>query len=138
MTQIELIDNQKRLFENCQQIMVQKNNDYTGSSDALSNFKEINKRGVNPIDSFITVLDHKFQRLANLTKDSKQAENESTNDTILDLINYLVLFDSYLKDTNSNINSTLDDIKAEIRYYYSIDQSPPEQLTKTYFKLLYG
>jgi len=71
-------------------ILFKKGNDYA-NEDRLSNFKDSAKIiGISPSKLALSMIAIKTSRLANLI-DSLDIQNESINDSILDLTNYSIL-----------------------------------------------
>lgn len=95
----------QRLHENQLTILRKKRSDYSNDTDILKNFKEVSEicRLLN-IDSrtqygthlFYIVL--KLQRLCNLLSTGKEVMNESIEDNLLDMINYIFLLQCGIKD----------------------------------------
>ncbi len=86
MTRQEFLRLSKRLFQACYIILERKNNDYSKPSDPLSNFRY---RGVEQIMSRTY---EKFSRLDQLLLGGKEAEvDESVLDTLMDMVNYLII-----------------------------------------------
>ena len=81
-------------FKNCLETMDKKNQDYAGGGgDALKNFKAVEFLSVTSSEiGVITRLTDKFIRVCNLINGKDPAvKEEAVEDTIDDMINYLVL-----------------------------------------------
>jgi hypothetical protein len=104
--QLELI---KKINEKGIELLKSKGHDYAGE-DILKNFKEMNTMcnllsvdvsKIEGIHMFYVLL--KIQRLCNLLFSGKEAKNESIQDTLIDLRNYVDLLNCTLTE-KSNIN----------------------------------
>ena len=85
-------------YQKCLEIMTAKNHDYSYGDDALSNFKVVKQYDIPVEHGFITRLSDKFKRISNILKRKATVVDETTEDTILDMINYLMLLLAYLND----------------------------------------
>jgi len=78
-----------------------KNDDYANDSNPFLNFdqcSEILEWFSNPRDlAFIWPIANKLSRLANLLNSSKQPNNESIEDSLLDIATYVLLWKADLK-----------------------------------------
>lgn len=87
------------LFDRCVTLLKSKSNDYADGSDAFTNFKTAAQiAGISPHQTLLTLLGMKLSRLTQLIGKGKQAQHESVEDTLLDLINYIVLLRGMLKE----------------------------------------
>ncbi len=71
-----------------------KNQDYATGADAFSNFREIEAAGISAEDGILTRMSDKWSRLKNLKKKGEAAtavQDESFDDTLLDLANYALI-----------------------------------------------
>ncbi len=104
--QISLIEsiNQKGI-----ELMKSKGHDYAGDVDVLKNFKqmhqlcsilEIDLSRIEGVHMFYILL--KIQRLCNLVFSNKQAKNESVDDTLIDLRNYVDLLNCTLNENKED------------------------------------
>jgi hypothetical protein len=97
-----LIIDMKETFTKCLDLVIRKNNDYSGVKNADNDpFKNIrgaefvgvpNERGI-----LVRMMD-KMGRISSLLTQDAQVKEESINDTLDDLINYSVILKSYLKN----------------------------------------
>lgn len=83
-------------YETClaaRELMKQKNHDHTdGSDDPFANFRAARARGVEPKLGLLIRVDDKLSRLTTfINKGTLRVENESANDAIIDVINYMIL-----------------------------------------------
>lgn len=74
----------KQIFDDCLQIMDAKGRDYSGTTNAMSNFEDFGYKGI------VVRIGDKYHRLKNLTK-SEAAVDESIEDTLKDLLSYSAL-----------------------------------------------
>ena len=92
MTQDEFLKNIKEVFERCYSVVEKKNRDYSGK-DALANIFKCEDMGVCDAEIGILVrCSDKFSRIANILKSKEYfVKEETVEDTIIDLINYLAI-----------------------------------------------
>ena len=77
-----------------------KNNDYAGpGTDPFANFTRVEALGICSTEQgFLTRMTDKLSRLSSFVQGGKLlVEDESTEDTLLDLANYCILMAGYLK-----------------------------------------
>lgn len=90
----QLIELANEMHDKESATLIGKNYDYA-NTDALSNFKVVaSNMGVNPEMVALTLINVKVTRLNNLIMESKQGKNESIEDTIMDMRNYLTLLNA--------------------------------------------
>lgn len=109
--------------ESCTKRMVEitrkKNSDYTGSGD--DPFKNFRKRGTF---GFLVRMDDKLARLESfLEKGSYEVQDESFEDTCLDLANYAILLCGYVKQTR--LKSAISEAEIMVA-----QKMPPGSLTE--------
>jgi hypothetical protein len=98
MTQKEQIQRFDNLVEKLRQTLSSKGKDYA-SEDVLSNFKESAERiGQKPYEQCLSMISQKVSRLSNLFKQDRKPNNESIQDSILDLIGYSFLLDALVEE----------------------------------------
>jgi len=89
------------LLEQMKAIHVKKNADYASESSPFSNFKRaaiISDWFTDPVDKvFATLIGVKLARLAELLQFGRISNNESTDDSFLDVTTYMALWASYRK-----------------------------------------
>jgi hypothetical protein len=94
------------LLAKMQEIHDKKSHDYAKDSDPLSNFKfsaDTVKHFNNPIDQvFAGIIAIKLSRLSELLN-GKEAKNESTTDTFIDLANYTILWAAYYLENQDKV-----------------------------------
>lgn len=93
------------LHEEEGKVLLSKGNDYASVGDVLKNFKEvsticdmlgIDSRNLYGTHMFYIIL--KIQRICNLLFSNKKPSNESVEDTLLDLRNYIFLLQCSIKE----------------------------------------
>jgi len=102
MTKQELLENHKKLCEIARSLMEKKNADYAGRSgtEPFANFTRVEAMGICSTERGMLVrITDKMSRLSSFLESGKlEVANESFEDTIVDVINYMILLHSYLKD----------------------------------------
>ena len=80
-------------------IMSAKNDDYTGSGDIFANFTRSESMGICRTEAGMLVrMTDKISRLSSFVeKGFFEVDDERLEDTLLDLINYCVLFGAYVQ-----------------------------------------
>ena len=107
MTIGELLNEWEALQAGKKEILSSKNNDYASSQDAFSNFKFISLVSGIPVEkTFLQFIAVKLARLMELMNKDKEVKNESIDDTLIDMANYVELLYLYRKDYAKNANST--------------------------------
>lgn len=107
------IETQEKQFaeitERMKEIIISKGNDYA-NKDRLSNFKLAGQiTGLTPELNCLSLIATKVARLGVLLNTDKQPNNESIQDSILDLANYSLLLSMILKDKECPTKSILQD-----------------------------
>ena len=103
-----LISVAQETFENCTDLLIRKNSDYSKDADVHSNFTELAglctffdidvRTPVGCLQFFILMKTH---RQFKLIRDGKTPSNESLLDTSVDKINYEILLNALLSERNS-------------------------------------
>lgn len=87
----------KEFFDKCLSTLTKKANDYAKDTDVFSNFKKIALVCDVPTEkTFLMFLTVKIARIVELL--DKEAKNESTEDSLMDLANYSCLMSMFLKE----------------------------------------
>lgn len=104
MTQEQQVKHFEELTSKMKEILFKKGNDYA-NTDRLSNFKLAgNICGMSPQLNCLNLIATKVARLGVLLQaDSGTPNNESINDSILDLANYAVLLDMIMSEVSNKI-----------------------------------
>lgn len=79
-------------------IVVKKNSDYSDGDDAFKNFKMIEHMSGNKIsveEGIMVRLSDKFSRLFSLMDKKAQVNDESIEDTLVDIANYCLIMKIY-------------------------------------------
>lgn len=102
MTRDELIRNHEMLCNAARELMKKKNADYAGRNgvEPFANFTRVESMGIckTEVGMMVRIVD-KMSRLSSFMESGKlEVANESFEDTIVDVINYMILLHSYLKD----------------------------------------
>ena len=102
MTREELLKIHEDLCADARHLMSLKNKDYAGNEgrEPFANFTRVQSMGICPTEvGFLVRITDKMSRLSSFMESGKlEVANESFEDTIVDVINYMVLLHSYLKD----------------------------------------
>lgn len=91
-------------MKDCKCVLSSKGHDYSDKSDRLSNFKQTAAHMTNygvlmhPSQAALFFILVKIDRLTNLLNERKTPNNESIEDTLKDLLNYVILMIACLKD----------------------------------------
>jgi hypothetical protein len=81
------------IIEECKKIAEAKNKDYTGNKDPLYNLKYIENFGIPSWAGILARITDKWTRFETLVKNNDVAiKDENIEDTIKDMINYLIFF----------------------------------------------
>ena len=88
----------EQFFDKMKDVILRKGNDYA-NEDRLSNFKLAGAIcGLSAEQNCLSLIATKVARLGVLLKSNTPAENESIEDSLIDLANYAVLLDQIRKD----------------------------------------
>jgi hypothetical protein len=95
------------------ELMKCKNHDYSGTentTDGLKNFRAVEEMGLASTEVGIAVrLTDKYKRLMNfLVQDKLMVKSESVDDTIIDMINYLIILQAVLNERRSIVQDQKD------------------------------
>lgn len=102
MTRDELLQRHEKLCKEARDLMNLKNRDYAGNEgiEPFANFTRVEAMGICSTEQgFMTRITDKMSRLSSFLRAGKMSvEDESFRDTVVDVINYMVLLESYLAD----------------------------------------
>jgi len=102
MTRDELLQYHAELCTEARELMSLKNRDYAGSdgTEPFANFTRCEAMGICKTEAgFMVRVTDKMSRLSSFLRSGKMhVEDESFYDTIVDVINYMVLLGAYVKD----------------------------------------
>jgi hypothetical protein len=95
-----LLKDIEETFNECLAIAKRKNNDYAGekTTDPYKNLKGSIFVGVSPDRAILVRVMDKMSRISNLLSQDNAVKDESINDTINDVCNYMAILKSYLKN----------------------------------------
>ena len=101
MTKEEQEKHFNEMTETMRTILLSKGDDYA-NTDRLSNFKLAGSiSGLNAELNCLSLISTKVARLGVLLNSDKTPNNESVQDSVLDLANYSILLSMILKDKNN-------------------------------------
>ena len=107
MTRDELFKTHEQMCKFALELMKKKNADYAGRSgtEPFANFTRVEAMGICSTERGMLVrLTDKMSRLSSFVEAGKmEVANESFEDTVVDVINYMVLLHSYVKDKNGKV-----------------------------------
>jgi hypothetical protein len=103
-SQIELfISDSEKVLNSCLELIKKKNHDYAEDSDIFSNFDFAAKTsGVSASQALMAIVGVKISRLSQLVGNGKEPVNEKIDDTIKDVINYMLLLRGILSRNQLN------------------------------------
>ena len=107
MTREELLEFHTQVCNDAKELMNLKNRDYAGQDglEPFANFTRCEAMGICGTESgFMVRVTDKMSRLSSFLQAGKMhVEDESFYDTIVDVINYMVLLGAYVKDKDAGI-----------------------------------
>jgi hypothetical protein len=105
MDREELLKHHQKLCDTAREIMKKKNHDYAGKDgqQPFANFERTEAMGVCSTEQgFLVRVIDKVSRLSTFVSAGElKVDNESYEDAILDIINYMVLFSGFVSDKES-------------------------------------
>lgn len=108
----------KKLLEEISALHDKKAADYATDDNRYSNFErsaEISSWFSDPIDKiFTSLIGVKLARIAELTQPGRVANNESLDDSFVDLTNYCAIWTSYRRDQRTQDRTPADKGQAEV------------------------
>jgi hypothetical protein len=91
----QLIELHDRTCKSCRDIMLKKNNDYTGgkkATDIFANFNSSKILDIHPVQGLLLRVIDKVQRIRSFTNDKElSVPNETVEDACDDIVNYAIL-----------------------------------------------
>ncbi len=122
------VQDTQNLFNRCVELLRAKSNDYAEGGDAFLNFKTAAQiAGISPEQTLLTLLGMKMSRLTQLISKGKTARNESVEDTMLDIVNYIVLLRGMMKEQEKSSPQT-GPVPSSEHVLSSYSQSAPNLL----------
>lgn len=106
MKQEELFKFHAEMADRALEICRKKNNDYTsaagGGSDPFANFSRVESMGVTTTEQgFLVRMTDKMSRLSTYASLGRlEVEDETVEDTLLDLVNYAILLAAFMRHRN--------------------------------------
>ena len=98
----QLIELHDRTCKSCRDIMLKKNNDYTGgkkATDIFANFNSSKILDIHPVQGLLLRVIDKVQRIRSFTNDKElSVPNETVEDACDDIVNYAILAKAMLLD----------------------------------------
>jgi hypothetical protein len=102
-TKEELLEKHDEITKKARETLTDKNDDYTGSADALANFKRYKHMGVCDKETgILSRIVDKVSRLSSLVDQERSVEDETFEDTVEDLINYSIILSVAYNEEESN------------------------------------
>ena len=102
MTRDELLKHHEILCKQARELMDMKNRDYAGNDgvEPFANFTRVESMGICSTEQgFMVRLTDKMSRLSSIMESGKNhVKDESFEDTMVDVINYIVLLSAYRLD----------------------------------------
>ena len=102
MNSKELLQLHDDTCKSCRDIMLKKNNDYTGgkkATDIFANFNSSKILDIHPVQGLLLRVIDKVQRIRSFTNDKElSVPNETVEDACDDIINYAILAKAMLLD----------------------------------------
>ena len=106
MDRTELLKNHEALCSKARELMKRKNADYAGrkGNEPFANFTRCEAMGICSTEQgFLVRMTDKMSRLSSFVDAGVfEVKDESLEDTIVDIINYAVLFQSYVQSKKEN------------------------------------
>jgi len=120
MTRDELLKYHNEICKAAQELMSLKNRDYAGEGgkEPFANFTRVESLGICSTEQgFMTRVTDKISRLSSFLNSGKMhVEDESFYDTIVDVINYMVLLSAYVNDKDSPTETSGPQLLLEQEY----------------------
>lgn len=102
MTREELLKHHEILCKQARELMDMKNRDYAGNDgkEPFANFTRVEAMGICSTEQgFMVRLTDKMSRLSSIIESGKNhVKDESFEDTMVDVINYIVLLSAYRQE----------------------------------------
>jgi hypothetical protein len=102
MTREELLKHHEVLCKQARDLMDKKNRDYAGNDgkEPFANFTRVEAMGICSTEQgFMVRLTDKMSRLSSILQSGKtNVTNETFDDTLVDVINYIVLLSAYRQE----------------------------------------
>jgi hypothetical protein len=103
MTREELLRMHQETCDKCRQIMSAKNADYSHGNSPFLNFRSSEILGVHPAKGLLIRVLDKIQRIKSyIDRGELSVKNESVEDAIEDVINYMILLKGMIQEDKEN------------------------------------
>lgn len=131
MTRDELLQYHAEICNAAKELMSLKNKDYAGNHglEPFANFTRVESMGICSTEQgFMVRLTDKMSRISSFLDSGKlHVDNESFHDTIVDVINYMVLLSAYIKEKDSHEDQQLHLFDSELNHrFVGVDAEPTE------------
>lgn len=107
MTREELLNYHANICQEARDLMSLKNRDYAGNdgTEPFANFTRCEAMGICDTEQgFLVRITDKMSRLSSFLRAGKMyVSDESFNDTVVDVINYMVLLSAYAAEKENNV-----------------------------------
>lgn len=107
MTREELLKHHEVICKQARDLMDKKNRDYAGNDglEPFANFTRVEAMGICSTEQgFLVRLTDKMSRISSILESGKNhVKDESFEDTMVDVINYIVLLSAYRQEKRLNI-----------------------------------
>lgn len=97
----EFLKEREGLLNESSDIQRKKSNDYADDNDIFRAFEISRIAGITPQQAIFSRILDKVSRMANMINGKDMKVKESMRDTVLDLINYVLILQVYGDDKNS-------------------------------------
>ena len=130
MTRDELLNYHSKICQSARDLMNLKNRDYAGNegTEPFANFTRCEAMGICDTEQgFLVRITDKMSRLSSFLRAGKMyVTDESFNDTVVDVINYMVLLSAYVADKDNEISyEDEEEVERPVRPF------PPAMRTKS-------
>lgn len=120
MKREDLLQYHGAVCDQARELMNLKNRDYAGNhgNEPFANFTRCEAMGICDTEAgFMVRITDKMSRLSSFLQSGKMhVEDESFNDTIVDVINYMVLLSAYVNDKDSPTETSGPQLLLEQEY----------------------
>lgn len=87
----------KELFDRQHDLFLKKSADYNGSESFVELFERVSSRSGTTVEqSMMNLIGVKYERISSLLLQEGKSNFESLDDSIVDLLNYLMMFKYYI------------------------------------------
>lgn len=97
MNRTEFITDLESTYASAIAIVRKKNQDYATSDNPFKNFENCTVIGISPAQGILVRVIDKITRVSNLLDKPNAVQDETIDDTILDIINYMAILKAMIK-----------------------------------------